>query len=121
MTSKEHFLNHLERAAYSHGELAATHRKIAKSHGLLAKAFKDDGESVIAQHHDDLSHHHNLAGDHHDARQADYETLREHWANASGADVIDSHEDSTRDMHGTRNYVDEAARAAFGKSILGDE
>jgi len=110
---KWHFLKHLARAAASHGELAKSHRSIARSHAQLSKAFKDDGQSVISQHHDDLAHHHNEAGDHHDARQQDYERLREHWANASGADVIDEHSDGG-------DVVREAREAELAKAVFGE-
>jgi hypothetical protein len=104
----QHLMDHAERAAVSHAEMAATHRKISKAHHALAKATEDQ---TVAQAHRDIAAHHGLIGDEHESRGRDYSALAEHLAGAGEADQIDSHDDGG-------DSAKTAHRAEFAKRVL---
>ena len=90
-----HLTDHLGKSAQHHATCSALHEKLHKSHSAIADAVEDP--TVGACHRDLAGHHKKLAAAHTE-RQQDFQALREELAAGSGADVLDSHEDETRDM-----------------------
>jgi hypothetical protein len=107
MNAKELICSHCTKSASHHDALAKAHRKIAKAHVAAADAGKDQ---TIAQAHRDLATHHVAVAEVHDDQQKHFELMREELAEASDAEVLDSRQDSTRDMQ-------HAARDGFLRAI----
>jgi len=103
MTIKEVFDSHLEKSSAHHDAIAKCNRAMAKAHKNAADAHTDQ---VVAQAHRDISEHHGSLAKAHQARQEDFETLRENLAAASDADVLGSHEGETRDMQHAASHID---------------
>ena len=105
MTIKEVFDSHLKKSSAHHDALAKSNRALAKSHSAAANAC-DQGLPTLSRHHRDLSEHHENLAKAHQARQADFEALRENLAEASDATVLDKHEGETRNMQHALGYSD---------------
>jgi hypothetical protein len=95
MKIKEILDGHLKKSSAHHDALAKCNHKLAECHKAAADVHENQ---TIALAHRDLSDHHSNIAKAHEARQADFEALREHLAEASDATVLDSHEGETRDM-----------------------
>lgn len=95
MNTKELFDNHCVKSAAHHDALAKCHRKVAKAHGAIASAHADQ---TVAQGHRDLAAHHSAIAAHHESQQEHFEALRESLSAGAGADVMDNHENETRNL-----------------------
>jgi hypothetical protein len=95
MTVKEHLDSHLKKSSVHHDAMARANRRLAECHKAAANAHENQ---TIASAHRELSEHHESVAKAHQARQEDFEALREQLAAGSGAEVFDSREGETRNM-----------------------
>jgi hypothetical protein len=95
MTIKEVFDSHLKKSSVHHSSLANSNLSLSKAHENAAHAHTDQ---VVAQAYRDIAKCYSELCKAHEQRQEDFDNLREALAEASGADVLDSRRDSTRDM-----------------------
>jgi hypothetical protein len=102
MTVKELADEHLKKSAAHHDALAQHHGKISKCHKDAASSHSDQ---TVAQAHRDLAEHHETIAKAHAQRGEDFEALRQSLAEVSGAEVFDSHESETREMHSVRSVA----------------
>lgn len=105
MTTAELVDGHLKRMAARHDAFAKAHRGVAKGH-LDAAGHHMATNPTLAQIHRDVSQHHSNLHKAHQACQEDFDNLREALAEASDADVLDSHANETRNMQHAFGPVD---------------
>jgi hypothetical protein len=113
---RETEMAHCAKCAEHHGGMSQAHRQLATIHSQIAQRGSDP---VLAEHHRDASKCHNTIAEHHDDMRAHFEARREALANGSGADVVDSHEDSgDRLMHAaTAHLLDVDGRLDLRKLV----
>ncbi|MGC1416887.1 MAG: hypothetical protein WA817_16495 [Candidatus Acidiferrum sp.] len=92
---REKLDEHCMKCEAHHSQLVLRHGKMSKSHEALSKAHSDQ---TIATHHRDLALHHLETAKVHKDHQEHFKNLREGLAAGSGADVMDNHEDASRNL-----------------------
>lgn len=105
MTIKELLDQHLKKSAAHHDSLARCNQKMAKAHADAAEAHERTNPMLARAHRDCADGHSNFAKSH-QARQKDFDDLREALAEASDAEILDSHSDAGDDLKTAAGFGD---------------
>lgn len=105
MTVKEILDSHLKKSASHHDVMAKNCRTMAKAHADAADAHERTNQMLARAHRDCADGHSNLAKSH-QARQQDFDDLREALSEASDAEIVDSHSDDTSDLKTAAGFGD---------------
>ncbi|MGB7283313.1 MAG: hypothetical protein WBE13_13705 [Candidatus Acidiferrum sp.] len=105
MTIKELVDSHLKKSASHHNVMAKNCLTMAKAQADVAVAHERTNPMLARAHRDCADCHSNFAKSH-QARQQDFEDLREALAEASDADVSENHSDAGDDLKTAAGFGD---------------